>query len=236
MPAATFTNGGTLTLPQWNPTTTTKSVGLTGLPPEVTSVNMLIYELVNKQIVFSNGYGAAPSNGQYTSPNFNWAGQGSHEWIRSTLSRTGPWTQMAIMDSVTPTTAPYSIAAPALPPWLTTNYVVSGPAQMAAWFPVGDGPQSGTVLRVGWSHNGAPYTWTFIVPPGVTAITFPKLPDAIAMNAPHPEDSASVQFLRVFDIPELASYDDVRKLPESTLVALDQATEFGLLKRVIMNL
>ena len=91
------------------------------------------------------------------------------------------------------------------------------------------------MLRVSWSHNGVPYLWTFIVPPGVTAINFPKLPDAIAMNAPHPEDSASVQFVRAFDIPELASYDDVRKLPESTIVALDQATQLGLLKRVIMN-
>ena len=55
------------------------------------------------------------------------------------------------------------------------------------------------------------------------------------MNAPHPEDSVSMQYVRVFEIPELASYDDVRALPESTIVQLDVAVQLGLLKRVIGN-
>jgi hypothetical protein len=236
IPAVAFADGSTTALAQWHPGTTTKTLGLTGLPTEVTQVNMVVQEMVNDRVFFGFGYSGAPSNGQYTSPTFQWPGQGTREWVRSTLSRTGPWYQMYIMDNVAPTTAPYTSAAPALPPWMTSNTIASGPAQMAAWFPVGDGPQKGTVLRVSWSHNGAPYVWTFIVPPGVTAINFPKLPDAIAMNAPHPEDTASVQFVRTFDIPELASYDDVRKLPESEIVTIDQAPQLGLLKRVIMNL
>ena len=32
------------------------------------------------------------------------------------------------------------------------------------------------------------------------------------MNAPHPEDSVSLQYVRVFEIPELASYDDEARL------------------------
>ena len=236
IPAATFQAGGALTLAQWRPATATKSMGLTGLTPEITSVNMLDYEFVNDRSFYGAGsYGGAPSNGQYTSPTYPWPGQGSREWVRTILSRQGPWTSMFIHDSFEPSTTPYSLAMPTLPPWLTSNYVASGPAQMAAWFPVGDGPSKGTVARAAWNHGPAPYNWTFIVPPGTTAINFPKLPDAIAMNAPHPEDSVNLQYVRVFDIPELAGYDDVRKLPESTIVQLDLAVQLGLLKRVIGN-
>jgi hypothetical protein len=142
---------------------------------------------------------------------------------------------MFVHDSFEPSTTPYSLEMPMLPPWLTTSSIASGPAQMAAWFPVGNGPSKGTVARTTWTHGSAPYNWTFIVPPGTTAINFPKLPDAIAMNAPHPEDFVNLQYVRVFDIPELASYDDVRKLPESTIVQLDLAVQLGLLKRVVGN-
>jgi hypothetical protein len=236
IPAATFQAGGSLTLAQWRPATQTKSMGLTGLAPEITNVNMLDYEFVNDRVFYPAGsYGGAPSNGQYTSPVYSWPGIGTREWVRTILSRQGPWTPMYIHDSVDATTTPYSLAMPMLPPWLTSNYVASGPAQMAAWFPVGNGPSKGTVARVSWTHESAPYVWTFIVPPGTSAINFPKLPDAIAMNAPHLDDFVSLQFVRVFDIPELAGYDDVRKLPESTIVQLDIAVQLGLLHRVIGN-
>jgi hypothetical protein len=235
IPSITFQAGGTATLAQWRPATTTKTLGLTGLGPEITSASMEPYELVNDTVQYGHGFGGPTSNGQYTTPAFEWPGQGTREWIRSTLSRQGPWTQMGIDDTVAPTTAPYSLALPMLPPWLTNTYIVSGPAQMAAWFPVGDGPQKGALANVYWSHNSASYSWSFIVPPGQTAINFPKLPAAAAMYAPYPEDFVYMSYVRLFDIPELATYDDVRKLPESTIADLGSAVQLGLLERVIQN-
>ncbi|MBV8762979.1 MAG: hypothetical protein JO257_37180 [Deltaproteobacteria bacterium] len=235
IPAVAFQNGGTATLQNWHAATSTKSLQITGLPSEVTNVSMSQFEVISGNAAFSFGAGGAPSNGQFTSSAFQWPGQATLEWTRIFLMRQGNWAQMGIFDNTAPTIQPYSITAPALPPWMTTNYVFSAAAQMMAWFPVGTGPQKGTILRVNWSHNGVPYSWSFVVPPGVTALTFPKLPDAVAMNAPHLEDTGGVNYVRTFDIPELAGYDDVRKLPEMTLTGLDIAVEAGQLKRVIQN-
>jgi hypothetical protein len=44
-----------------------------------------------------------------------------------------------------------------------------------------------------------------------------------------------MSYVRLFDIPELATYDDVRKLPESTIADLGSAVQLGLLERVIQN-
>lgn len=235
VPSINFQSGGTASLAQWRPATTTKTLGLTGLSPDVVSVSTEIYEMANDTVIFGNGFGGPPSNGQYTTSPFEWPGQGTREVNRITLNRQGPWTQMAIHDNHDATTAPYSLAVPMLPPWLTSSYIVSGPAQMAAWFPVGDGPQKGALANVYWSHNSASYSWSFIVPPGQTAINFPKLPAAAAMYAPYPEDFVYMSYVRLFDIPELATYDDVRKLPESTIADLGSAVQLGLLERVIQN-
>ena len=41
--------------------------------------------------------------------------------------------------------------------------------------------------------------------------------------------------IRSFDSPELSSYDDVKKLPESTLIAIEQAVLAGDLKTVFVS-
>lgn len=232
----TFASGGSASLTTWHPATTTKLMQVTGLPADVTNVSMYDYDVLDDTyVVFANSFGGAPSNNQYTTPTYQWPGTGTREWVRTQMNRQGAWTTMFIYDNVTPTTQSYTLAAPQLPPWITSQYVVSAGAQMAAWFPVGDGPSKVTVARFTWTHSSAPYSWTFVLPPGMTAVNFPKLPDSASMNAPHPEDVANVNFIRTYEIPELASYEDVKKLPESTLVQLDVATEMGVLKRVIGN-
>jgi hypothetical protein len=235
--AVPFTSGGSKSLNAWS-AMGTGSMAITGIPSEVTNVYAANYDFVGNDIAFSTGYSSAPSNGQYTTPSYAWpsAGQGTRNSEQVQLTRPGPYTTMAINETSMGNTPTYTLNISALPPWLTTNYTVSGPAQMATWYAIGEGPTNGTALRVYWSHpNGANYTWSFLVPPKVNAITFPKLPANIEMNAPALDDNLNIVYLRIFNIPELASYDDVRKVPERHFQQLDYAVRLGLFKSVIMN-
>jgi hypothetical protein len=232
-----FANGGSVAVGSWLPVQT-GTVNITGLPPEVTSVNGFFSTVLdgNREISFSGNYNGTPTGGAF-SGTFPWHPTGDRTVGQVSLSRTG-FSTIRVLDAFGASTLTQTVAAPVLTPWVQGGVVVSSALGMASWFLVPDAASvhDGQMLRATWFHTvsgvGHPHQWHFILPPDQTSITLPKLPALFSENVPSPQDSLGVS-LRVFDIASVSSYDMVRAMPSSTIMCLECAVRAGDLQRVV---
>src|SRR5262249_25404368 len=86
----------------------------------------------------------------------------------------------------------------------------------------GDGPYDAAVVQITWQHmvsggTTVPSVWTFILPPQMTAFTFPTLPAQFAALLPGTDDNFSAK-AHIIEIPSVPNYDALRAIPESTLI------------------
>ncbi len=149
---------------------------------------------------------------------------------------------MQLVDALQATTTTWTVAAPALPPWLQL-FDASTADGTASLHLVGDGAYDAAVLQISWTHEAAGASvasaWTFIVPPRMTTFAFPRLPSPFAAVVPQPQDAYTVQ-AHIIEIPSISSYDALRALPEKTLICPgslvpDCAVRSGELQRVIFE-
>jgi hypothetical protein len=234
-----FTNGGTVALGGWS-ALQTGSINITGLPTEITSLSGNFATVIdaNKTFSFAGSYNGTPTGGAFTTT-FPWHPTGERTVGSLALNRTGFQT-MRVLDSFSANTLTQTVAAPALTPWVQGNVTSSSALKMASWFvvPEASSVYDGQLLRVSWSHTigtmSHPHQWHFILPPGLTSISYPALPPQFNDAMPLPEDFTSAT-LRVFDIASVTGYDMVRTMPSRNIMCLDCAVNAGDLQRVVFT-
>jgi hypothetical protein len=238
-PNLAFTNGGTVSIANWNTNVSTGSINITGLPPEISSVfGEFITIIDSDKTVTLNSYNGAPTGGAF-SATFPWHPFGEHTEGMLFLTRPG-FSGMTLLDSFPPSTLAQTVAAPALPPWAQGNTTSSSALKMASWFLVPDASSTynGQILHLNWNHviSGTLHRsqWDIILPPGQTSITFPALPAALSDHQPSPEDGLGA-FTTVFDISSVTDYDMLRKQPSANIMCLDCAVRAGDFQRVVFT-
>jgi hypothetical protein len=173
------------------------------------------------------------------SSSFPWSPAGPATLGMLQLGRAGNYFQTYLYESLPVTNTTWAVTSPTLPMWKAGGTLVSVNAQMAAWFPVGPGTVSGTVVQARYSranppNPAIPFSWNFIVPPTITAFTFPKLPSEYAYLTPHTDDTGSGTVQLVY-VPSAPNYDAFRALPEKNLVCPMCGVAAGDLHRVAIN-
>lgn len=236
-----FQAGTSRAIGAWT-TPKTAMVNMTGLPPEVQGVNAVLTNVGNvEQRMFGFFVNGQATGGAYSNT-FPWAPTDLRTEAHLSMSRSGNFEPMHLIDALQAATTTWTVAAPALPPWLQL-FGASTADRTASLHLVGDGPYDAAVLQISWTHvagsASAGSTWTFILPPGLTAFAFPRLPPPFAAGLPQPEDAYEVQ-AHVIEIPAIPSYDALRAIPERSLLCPgslvpDCAVRSGELARVVFE-
>lgn len=234
-----FVNAQTVALGSWA-TAATGTINITGLPPEVALLNGGFRSVIDPRFdlpVFGS-YSGTPTGGAFTTT-FKISQAGTRTVGSLNLGRTG-FRSMQILDSFSTSTTTQTVAAPVFPPWGQTSTIMSTALGMASWFVVPSPSSSyqGQFLRVTWTHSISgvfhPSQWDFILPPGVTSLTFPALPAPLDGVLPAPQDTGSAS-TRVFDIPSITSYDMLRALPSGNIMCLECSVRAGDFQRVVFT-
>ncbi len=218
----TFQSGMTRSIGSWA-TAGTAMVNVTGLPPEVQNLTGEFFTVGNvgspDEEMFARSVNGQVTGGAYTN-SFPWSPTGVRTEARLFLSRLGTYRTMQIVDALQSSSTTWTVASPALPPWLQT-FTASTVDQMGIMYLVGDGTYDAGMFRINWNHvNGStnvPFVWTFILPPQMTTFTFPKLPAQFAADLPQPQDGFNFQ-AHIIEIPSVPSYDALRAIPEKSLI------------------
>jgi hypothetical protein len=166
-------------------------------------------------------------NGQVTGGaygnSFPWAPTAVRTEAQLAMTRPGNFPTMRLLDVLQPTTTTWTVATPALPPWLQL-FDASTADRTGSLHLVGTGAYDAAVLQISWTHvmgsTSVPFAWTFILPPQTTAFAFPALPAEHAGDLPQPDDAYTVQ-AHVIEIPAVAGYDALRAIPEKSLICPD---------------
>jgi hypothetical protein len=239
-----FSSGATVPLSTWSPAAT-GMITITGLPPEVTSVNGSFRNVIDPRagplfdFTASGVYNGTPTGGAFTAT-FKVAQIGVRTVGTLTLARPG-YRAMQLADAFSTSTLTQTVAAPALPPWGQSSTIASTALRRASWFYVPDAASSydGELVHVAWLHNisgtGHPSQWDFILPPGQTTIDFPALPAPLADSLPASDDTLTSSNTRVFDIPSIPSYDMLRTLPAADLLCLECGVRANDFQRVVFS-
>jgi hypothetical protein len=157
------------------------------------------------------------------------------------LVRSADYRPIHLLDFVSSTfPISQSVASPALPPWaLATAATTASTASRTASWSVVASPASahdGELLHMSWTHTVAgikhPSQWDVIAPPGQTSFAFPALPAALADTQPAGADPLTAT-TRVFEIPSIASHDELRALPSANLMCLECAVRTHDVARVV---
>jgi hypothetical protein len=228
-----------------NPSTTTLTGSLTGLPSEIATASC------SAQTIATN---TGTSFASYTCPSVNVTGSAAtlvddfnpgdgHTLVETSLRRTGSYQNMIVYDGEPANVTSWAVTTPNLPPWM--NVIgSSAPDGKVAWFTLpttGTSAANGIVVRLRWSHvitmggPSVPFTWTVVLPPDVTSFTVPTLPMDFAIAQPMATDSFTTN-VEYFLIPSLAAgYDSFRSVPERDLVSPDYGARLGDYPRVIVS-
>ncbi|MDQ3369312.1 MAG: hypothetical protein M3680_28125 [Myxococcota bacterium] len=236
----TFSAGANVAIGGWAPAVAA-SVNMTGLPPEITGVSGQFSTVLDgmTEHSFLQGFNGQPTGGAFTG-NFMWAPVGDRTLAYASFNRQN-FQSIRLIDSLTSNAVSQTIASPTLPPWVQGQVAVSTALREATWFPVPTAASAhdGQMLRVGWNHVVSavnhPHAWHFILPPGQTSITFPKLPAAFEDHLPAPQDGLNALQLRLFDISTAANYDAVRALPSRNVMCLECGLRSGDFQRVVIS-
>jgi hypothetical protein len=223
------------------------TANITGLPAEFTSVATQFAPVINNQfernVNFATGFARAngtSSGGAFTG-NFQYCNLGERTAATLTLSRPG-FAQTRVIDSLPSNAATWTVASPMLPPQIETNgFLVSPSQRRAAWAvsPTAGTTHDAVVATFSWNVNiaGVSHTsfWHFVMPPGTTEVTFPKLPATFDAFLPQPDFGLGINFIRNIEIPTISSYDAYRAQGAATALCPECAVRSGDIQRAIFS-
>lgn len=187
-----FVEGSTANLPAWQPMSTI-SLGVTGLPAEVTNAT------INASGTFDDGRGldqaglnAAPAGGAIagTQP---WTTGGDGIRVVVLLTRSTQFGQQIVLENRPGDATSVTVASPVTMPWAANliGSAASGDSGSLSWIMDGDGTFDILLVAAKWTRNNGTqtYEWTAMMGPGRTTYSFPTLPTALAAHAPQDTDS-----------------------------------------------
>jgi hypothetical protein len=228
-------------------TNPTLVMSATGLPAEVSSIyaNVDLIASAGTDILGVSNSGATNSGAVQVSQAVV---QGGDRLLGelTMYPKTNDLGRMIVLDGLASFASSWTIASPAFPPWVT-NAIAPVAARQILWFPVqtpGTAAEQGVVVQYAWEKTtnvgGVPtntiYRWTFIVPPGVTSISFPGgLPADLEALLPGSDDETSNPTVYMINVPSVTGYKGLKTLPERNLVCPQCAVEAGEVPRIIYS-
>jgi hypothetical protein len=234
-----FSNGATVAFTALN-MSSTGSINITGLPPDISSVSGMFRAAVDPNLEFqtSGSYSGIPTGGAF-SASIRYASIGTRTLGQVTLSRPGR-RPMLLIDSFPVSSMTQNVATPMLPPWIQDGAIASSALRTAAWFLASDASSvyDGQLLHMSWnrriSDTSNPYQWHFILPPGQMMVEFPTLPSQFNEFVPAPQDAIFLS-ISVFDISTISDYDALREQPSANIMCLVCALRVGDFQRVVFT-
>ncbi len=230
-----FTNAGTAAITALQ-AGTTFSVDFTAIAPEVSSYNLYAYASVGNNW-WSVGYpyfvNGVPQAGAL-SGTIPWAsgvdGASIYEYVYRNGNYGYQYGSRRLDPGVNAVTTPF---APL--PWLTDSVLTVVDARLVQWFQFGTAPYDAGLVTLRWSldtgiiitdgaslgsGSSVSYRWDLIIPPGLTALTFPELPEELAAYAPPTTANVNTR-VQLVDTDAITGFDAARALPEWELRCLD---------------
>lgn len=220
---------------------------ITGIPSEVTQVSTQFSPVLNTQLERNANFvtGFARSNGVNSggafTGNFQYCGMGKRTSATLSLSRPG-FANTRVIDSLPSNATSWTVSNPMLPPFLEANGFIQSPSQRRAEWVLS--PSAGTThdavtATFAWSvvvgGMNSTVFWHFVLPPGTTEVTLPKVPAALEPYMPTTETGFGLQFLRLVEIPTVANYDAFRALGAGAALCPECMARTGDIQRVIVS-
>lgn len=214
-----FQAGTSVPIATWTPPKTAM-LSVTGLPSEVRGINAVLGNVGNiDQRMFQFLVAGQATGGAYSN-SFPWAATAVHTEAQLTVSRTGTFQPIQLLDILPPNVTTWTVASAQFPPWLQA-FVVSTADRTGSLFLLGDGAYDAAVVRIAWQHTVAGVQveshWTFVLPPKMTTFTFPALPADLASVLP-PVDDPFITEAHLIEIPSVPDYDALRAIPEASVI------------------
>jgi hypothetical protein len=121
-------------------------------------------------------------------------------------------------------------------PWLNGAAYSPGDGQ-AVWLQTA-GTYDAATIRFDWYRDDSKqshyFNWNLIIPPGTTALDLGKPPVELAPYLPTSTDNVDAELVLI-DLASAASYDDLRSVPESTVMDPEGAIRSGTITGVGMS-
>jgi len=242
----TFTLNATQNIgtPSATPLSHTANLTFSGINPLVNELDYTLGVVQNGQVqsaYYISGNGV-PAGGALNATAMPWVtAVGDRElFVAYQYEENTNDAPIVVYDSFPTTQLTWTVASPPqLPEFPYNSALVSPESNFAAWFTVGAQPTTGTLASAQWTRQiaGTNYVsnWSFILPPGMQAFAFPKLPSPYDKALPTQTDFIDQYSISQFLVPSLADYDALRAMPESIVECLPCATAQGIFDRVVMN-
>lgn len=231
----TFANATTAAIPALQ-AATTFTVDIAGISPEVSTYYLYAYASVGNSLTYvdwpSYAYGTPQAGAM--SGSFPWASGVDGASIHENLYRDGNYGYQYGARRLNP--GVNTATTPMTPlPWLTDTVLTVVDARLVQWFQFGTAPYDAGIVTLRWSlgtgiiiTDGAAlgsgssisYRWDLIIPPGLTALTFPELPEELADFAPPTTANVNTR-VQLVDTDAITGFDAARALPEWELRCLD---------------
>ncbi|MCE9577867.1 MAG: hypothetical protein K8W52_32330 [Deltaproteobacteria bacterium] len=212
--ATPYTNDITASVSAWTPGITLTPT-LTGLTADTTYVSMVANSIADTVYYNDNVY-PDYATGTASAPIQLPAGT-DRIALSVSESRTGDVGSHVEGRSLAPAATTAAIASNQLP-WLGQT-TVSGAGSVAQWIQVGTGAYDGAVAYANWSRFDATadttvyYSWTLVLPPGISSYSWAGAPAALADYLPGLGDSVNGDVILV-DLTDATGYDGLRAAPE----------------------
>jgi hypothetical protein len=228
------------------------TMSTTGVPAEVTSVSFNTQPTLSPEIFsdgnFANGggtnVGGVVSGGAYTGMGTIYP-IGDHLLGALHFSRAGGFSSTTLYDQLPTNATAWTVTAPTLVPWLNGSALFSSEHRLewSSEATTGASAIDAVVVTLTWSHAmmigntnvALPYSWTIILPPDATSVTWPTLPTQFAADQPQPETDTIDSNVRLVEFPSINGYDALRALPERNIVCPDCAVRVGEIPRAIFT-
>ncbi len=228
-----FTNGQTAALGAWA-VPTNFAVNATALPSYVNDVYFSASAVVGDRQPYGSSSYVTPDAGAASGALPVHVGS---DRIATTarLSRPGDLGDQYTYRAVPGSAATTTFATNELP-WLGEAYV-SAAGNVASWIQVGDQDHDGAIAYASWYRDrpglfggpsGSSYSWTIMLPPGVTSWSWAQPPAALAEYVPVVGDTVYGDVALV-DLASADGYDGLRATDERIFSCLECATSRGAL-------
>jgi hypothetical protein len=239
----TFANGANVALGSWQNAAAATS-NITGLPASIVSLSTQFSTVIDGQTErFLSGGGTAngaPSGGAFTG-NFPWCQFGERTNASLNMNRAGNFGPIRVIDSLPSSATSWTVASPALPPWIEGTFLQSAFLGIVQWVLVPEGTPSADATYLFLSYNirinsmNFSGQWHFVMPPEMQVLQMPKLPSQFAEIVPTPEFGMGLNRIITIDIPTINGYDAFRAMGTSLAICPECFVRSGEIQRVIVS-
>lgn len=215
-------DSGDETLAAWSPAGTL-DVTVSGLPSEVTFAAITSTLVVDGRNTFEHAQSGVVTSGATLLASVWPTGAGDRIASVVRLDRSGFGSQ-EVHDTAGPSTTARPLT-PTLLPWVT-EAIGNATLGTATWLQTAMTGYDGAVLQISWRRapvaglfggsNDDTFSWTIVLPPGISEVEFPPVPAALASSAPGAADSIVVE-VSLLDLSGVDGYAAFRARPEWVL-------------------